>query len=132
MKNYRHTLRRQAALEASLGSRHDIQQDSEVSAFSGSQPDLRLFKLNSQPPFDIPVYLQRVTKLSYHMGCPRYREADLVRQPLPNAYFITFLESRWWLEVRFVADRDNVEANAYFLEVVGSCLGCPGVVSLVS
>ena len=87
------------------------------------------------PPCQVVRCLQEITSWTYHMGCPRYLEQDVIHQPLnkgkPSNCFIAFLDSKWVMETRFGSDLERVHAELYVLQMMHCLQGKPGIASLI-
>ncbi|KAL8692620.1 MAG: hypothetical protein Q9218_002384 [Villophora microphyllina] len=127
-----------ADLQAFLQSRQNVEQDAHLSIYLGNQstPN-RKGKVSSlpvhfiKPPFQAKTYLQNITSMIKHMGCPHYLEKDLVHRPLhrirPNNCFITHIGSRWVSEQRFGSDKSQIDSQLYIMQVLHCLQGTPGI-----
>ncbi len=106
------------AMEAFLKSHPHVKQDAHLSIFLGhglEQGRASSISLKfSKPLFPVNAYMREITSMLYHMNCPRYPESKLVRRPLykyrPDYLFITFVDSRWVLEIRFGSHKSQIDS----------------------
>ena len=71
----------------------------------------------------------------YHMNCPRYPESKLVRRPLYkyrlDYLFVTFVDSRWVLEIRFGSHKSQIDSQLYTCRALHCLRGSPGIGTFV-
>jgi len=118
-------------LEAFLKSHPDLEQDTNLKIYLGSQMDAKKIngKLKNQvyiaePAFRATAYLKEVTNRLYHSKCPWSLEKDLHQIPLKRRiarYFISYFQSRWVLDFRFGFSKEQIDSVLYHLQVL-QCL----------
>ena len=82
-------------------------------------------------------YLQRAADALYHQGVPWYPETDIVSVPFTpgvicaGGSIVASVKSQWVLDVRFVADVEQIKALLQRLQILHTLRNTPGILSIV-
>lgn len=126
-------------LQTFLDDSQNLKEDAHLSIYLGKQSDFNTDDVASKwpvqfskPPCDMRLYLQEITKMIYHWGCPRISERDLsAPQPLlksgPDYRFVTFLHPRWVFYRRLGSNKTEMDSFRYNLLVLQCLKNTPGI-----
>jgi serine/threonine protein kinase len=127
-------------LEAFLNSHPNLEQDTYLKVYLGSQRDAREINraLKTQihiakPAFQATAYMKMITSMLYHSDCRRISEKELAQIPLRSRrigrYFISYFRSQWVLDFRFGSSKEQIDSVYYHLQVLRCLQGasriCP-------
>lgn len=108
-----------------LRSNTPVGQDHSLSVFLGGQhPRSQGTRVEfAFTNLETKEFLQKVTRLAFHMGCPRYNEKQLTsHRPLnprrPHTRFTAFLDGRWVYQLRFGSRKEQNEFTLYNFKVL--------------